>query len=77
MPLLWLVHQQHCAKVTKKQIHEKRSTNLYFGQFELEEVRAAGSHKHCGEQLGVWFHLYNDVQLQYRRNRVIKSNKGA
>lgn len=42
----------------------KRKLYLYFSQLELEEVRAGGSHKHSGEELGVWFHLPQIKQQQ-------------
>lgn len=48
--------------------HHQRSY-LYFGQFELEEVGAAGSHKDCREQLGVWFHLHEE---KYHKNTTQK-----
>lgn len=61
----------------KKENELKKKGYLYFGEFKLEEVGAAGSHKHGGEQLGVWFHLHHGKKTQRGGRRVIRKQRGS
>lgn len=53
---------------------KKNRSYLYFGEFKLEEVGAAGSHKHRREQLGVWLHLHDQANT---RRVIEKRSEGA